>query len=504
MNGHFKKYQNMDEIKINNPKIKSVDFKTIQDQKLVILMPMVWSIRNYIHSGILDQLVNIDLYLLINHYDTSFDKSIGGINIPQSASCQSLILPPVKRRIKGLALLKQVIGCAFSRRNHIGSYDIYRRWFHRYDSIIIHLRNMVIEILGFIAQPAPVFFSLYNLYNWLYRSEYDLSSIKDQLRKINPAAILSTVNVEDQFERAYILSAHELGIPVITSIVSFDNLTSKPAHLIYDHYLVWNHGMKDQLLRFYPQVKPDQVSITGTSQFDFHIKPEFLWSREFTLRHLGLPSTAKYFLYGASPRTLTPAEPELVAKLAKMIQASECMHDYWLVVRVHPRDDWSRWEKARLSTDHVLLSYAWCNTPDNSGWAIPTMDDHARLTSSLAYTSACINIASTITFDAAILDKPVIGICFDHEPDAPKEILYEEYNTDHYRPLVESGGLRLAHSWSELQSLMRQAIESPEIDRENRASMVAQECGMVDGKAVERVTATLLTYLNQLIASPDG
>jgi CDP-glycerol glycerophosphotransferase (TagB/SpsB family) len=306
------------------------------------------------------------------------------------------------------------------------------------------------------------------------------------------------VNVESTYEKAYISAAKELGITVVSAILSFDNLTSQPSLLLYDYYLTWNQGMRDQLLRLYPQVKADQVCITGTPQFDFHRRPDCLWSRENTINALGLPHDARYILYGTSVSHYAPAEPELVARLAEKMAQHDLLCEYWLIVRTHPRDDWSRWEPVRKLSGRILLSEAWEMKPDINGWAFPTMKDYARLTSSLYHAQACINIASTITLDAAILDCPVIGIRFDKEPDAPREILYEEYDTDHYRPLVESGGLCMAHTWDELMGLMQQAIKNPERDRSARARMVAQECGLVDGNAAQRVADALLSYMEKI------
>jgi len=474
---------------------KPTDLKP-KRHKLVILLPMVWSIRNIVHSGLLDLLPGVDVHLLIHQYDPGLLPLPFNQAFSSAASCQALQAPEMKQRVFGMAFLKEIIKSAFSRRNAIGSYPIYQHWNHRNSTFFQRLRIQMVELLGFLAQPAPFFFGLCRISNYLYPKSNDLTPIRQQLNEIQPDLLLSTVNVESTYERAYILAAKELGIPIVISILSFDNLTTHPIHLLYDHYLVWNQGMRDQLLRLYPQVTKDQVRITGTPQFDFHRRPACLWTREYTLQHLGLPPNAEYFLYGTSVEGLTPAEPELVARIAKKIQEHDILKNYWLVVRIHPRDDWSRWDGVRRSSSHVVLSKAWDVTPNSSGWALPTMDDHARLTSSLVHATACINIASTISLDAAILDRPVIGIRFDKEPDAPPEILYEEYDTDHYRPLVELGGLRLAHTWDELLDLMQQAIEHPDRDRDARARMVSQECGMVDGKAAERVANALLDILH--------
>ena len=120
-------------------------------------------------------------------------------------------------------------------------------------------------------------------------------------------------------------------------------------------------------------------------------------------------------------------------------------------------------------------------------------DDHARLTSSLAHADGCLNIASTLSLDAAILDRPVICIDFTGEPESPRDMLYAEYGAEHYAPLVASGGIRLAHNWDELLDLMEAAVAAPERDRDRRARMVDGECGPVDGHSAERVARTLIS-----------
>jgi len=73
------------------------------------------------------------------------------------------------------------------------------------------------------------------------------------------------------------------------------------------------------------------------------------------------------------------------------------------------------------------------------------------------------------------------------------DILYEEYDAEHYRPLVERGGLRLARRWDELLDLVHDAIRSPERDAARRADMVRHECGTMDGRAAERVADEIAT-----------
>jgi hypothetical protein len=236
------------------------------------------------------------------------------------------------------------------------------------------------------------------------------------------------------------------------------------------------------------------VTITGTPQFDFHRRPSCLWTRERTLDTLGVPPGGRYFLYGASHAVLTPEEPRLVAQLASRLDDHAALASHALVVRLHPLDDAPRWTWHVGSRPRVHLSPAFARgSAAADGWMVPTADDHARLTSSLAHADGCINIASTLSLDAAILDRPVICIDFTSEPESPRDMLYAEYGAEHYAPLVASGGIRIARSWGELLGLMAEAVTSPERDRDARARMVAEECGPVDGHAAERVARTLIS-----------
>ena len=100
-----------------------------------------------------------------------------------------------------------------------------------------------------------------------------------------------------------------------------------------------------------------------------------------------------------------------------------------------------------------------------------------------------------MSLDAAILDRPVINIDFSTELGTPRGLLYAEYDADHYKPLVASGGIRMARGWGDLASLLESAINNPGLDSRERAEMVRAECGTVDGEAASRVAGTLLGLL---------
>jgi len=453
------------------------------------MLPMVWSVRNVIHAGVLQRLADAGaaVHLL-------FRRQPAGNDLPAEVLSAAAGVHPLiavqGRSGHGKSLADGLVKSAFCQRHARASYSIYQRWFSSRQGPLLRARTSLIDAVGSRLGTGPAFRRFSALPERMYRRSHQLGPVRTQLRQLAPDLLWSTVSVAAA-EYPYALAAEELGLPTISSILSFDNLTSRGLLPSFGQYLVWSDRMRVDLLRMYPAVSPESVEVTGTPQFDFHRRPESRWPRTRTLEALGLPAGSRYLAYAVSHQSLTPGEPRLVAQLATRMAASPALSSHRLVVRMHPLDDWTRWEPVRRLPS-VVLSPAWDVPPDREGWAFGSVADQERLVSTFAHADVCLNIASTATLDAAILDRPVVGIDFRAEPDCPRDILYEEYDADHYRPLVEAGGLRVAHGWDEVESLLVSALQAPGRDAASRREMVARECGAVDGHAADRVAAAVL------------
>jgi hypothetical protein len=464
--------------------------------RIAILLPMVWSVRNVLHAGVLHALAGAGVEThLISRGWTASDANGDRALLADAAGVHPM-LEAAGRTPRGKALLEGILTSAFHQRHRTSSHRIYRRWFSRHEGPLLRTRGAFVEAAGWLATPPRVTRALERTVDRLARRGRDLEPVRHQLWQLDPDLIWSTVSVSG-WESPYRMAARDLGLPVATSILSFDNLTSRGPLARDHHYLVWGTRMKGQLLRLYPELRESQVTITGTPQFDFHRQAACTWTRARTLDALGIPADApsggRYFLYGASHAMLTPEEPRLVAQLAARMDQRSALAGHMLVVRLHPLDEPARWQAHVASSPRVRISPPFAHASAAAdGWTVPSAEDHARLTSSLAHADGCLNIASTLSLDAAILDRPVICIDFTGEPQSPRDMLYAEYGAEHYAPLVASGGIRLAHTWTELLDLMEAAVVSPERDRDRRARMVEGECGPVDGHSAGRVARTLI------------
>jgi hypothetical protein len=316
------------------------------------------------------------------------------------------------------------------------------------------------------------------------RRRRDLSNVRAQLAALRPDVLISTACIAGE-EHPYLLAARDLGIRTLGCILSFDNLTSRTVLPAFDDYAVWNGRMRDQVLSLYPDRDPARVHITGTPQFDFHVHPRFRESRACTMRRLGLEPEDRFVLYAANSEFFTPSEPELVADLARRFRAMPELEHHRIVVRLHPLDDYGRWDHLPAIDPHLIISRPW----DTAAGAFDA-HDQTRLISTVLHADACLNTGSTISLDAAALDTPVVCVAFAGHPGGEEGRLCRDlYQTEHYRHIVESQGVRLGRDMNELVAETAAYVRDRSRDRRERSVLVKTEIGIVDGRAVDRVAA---------------
>ena len=99
--------------------------------------------------------------------------------------------------------------------------------------------------------------------------------------------------------------------------------------------------------------------------------------------------------------------------------------------------------------------------------------------------------------EAAVFDKPVIGVRFDADPKTPPEhsVLKIGDMHDHYRELEVIGGVRLVRNMDELISGINFYFEHPEADREGRKRIRDTQIEFTDGLNGRRAAEFILKEL---------
>jgi hypothetical protein len=451
-------------------------------QRVVILCSTFWGVRNAVHSGLLKHLKsrNVKTILILGE---NGDGPLPDVTA-ETEETAKLLRTPILKSERGMPLLDALLNASFARRYQNSSYPIFAAWGRRNERGWLRLRSATIELLSRLGcRDSLYYWQIENLDRFRRRTR-DYTQVKEQLKALRPVLVISTKCTEAA-ETSYIRAAQDLGIRTLNWVLSFDNLTSRGRLPLFDYYAVWNQRMKEQVLRLYGERKLSEVQVTGTPQFDFHVRPELQWGRDATLHRLGLNGNDRYLLYAGNCAEFTPSEPELIEQFSSRCAGATDLHAHRIVVRLHPLDDHRRWERFDSPSGRIVISRPRRQNGDDFG-----IEDQALLVNTLVHADTCINMASTMSLDAAVVDTPVVCVAFAGERGGAEDgFCRQVYRTEHYRPLIESGGLRLAHDLDQLVAEVSAYVQNPERDYLSRQELVRQEIGQVDGHASERVAA---------------
>jgi hypothetical protein len=310
-------------------------------------------------------------------------------------------------------------------------------------------------------------------------------------KKIKPSLVFNGSHVHGRIAIQAVQAAQWLGIPTAAFIFSWDNLTSQGRIIPqYDYYLVWNETLQKQLLEIYDSIRPEQVVVTGTPQFDFHFRREFYWTKEEFCKYVGADPSRPIVLYSTGMANHMPGESNIVEGIAQMLREANLDSPPQLLVRVYPKDRTGRFEEVKRRNPDVLFP----EIPWEPDWLTPRIEDSYLLTNMLRHASVGINIASTVSLELCMFDKPVINVGYN-PPDIDIRPLdfARYYDFDHYRPVVESGAISVAWSPEEMQELLKKALINPMADSEKRQLLIANMfANRLDGYCGTRVAHCLL------------
>jgi hypothetical protein len=294
----------------------------------------------------------------------------------------------------------------------------------------------------------------------------------------------------------FVAAAREAGIPTATFIFSWDNLTSKARMPIrFDHFLVWSDQMRSELLQFYPDVSRDRVHLVGTPQFDPYYDRELLWSREEFCERIGANPARPIICYSGGDLETSPDDPAYVEALAELIEQGEIEGNPQLLVRPTPVDNGHRYRPVLQRHPGVLFSPPEWYHPegDQWNWVVPSPADIRLLVNTVYYSAINVNLASTMTLDFAIWDRPVVNIALDViDPPRwgyPAKEYY--YRFEHYLPVIELGAVRLACTRTELRDHINAYLRDPSLEREERRKLVELEVSPPLGNSARRVVDAL-------------
>ncbi len=293
--------------------------------------------------------------------------------------------------------------------------------------------------------------------------------------------------------------AYSKGIPIVHIVGNYDGLSSNGFRgFPVQQLLVWGEQMREDAIRRH-SVPHDLVHPIGSLRYNLLPDRKCL-SRDSFLRSIGFDPSVKTIVFGGSSYEYHYFEFISVFRILK----DRLNLPLQLIIRVYPN-------KRLLDSPYIqvlmeytsALSDVWVSVGDpnfrerQSGRDVIAIDED-ELWQILNASDVVINLFSTLALEACIFDKPVIHMWyFLAETRALLQpVHYPSHLALHNIRAIESGAVVVARSREELVDAIIHALNQPSGLSSQRGRYVEQECGRLDGMALQRLVDLCISRLH--------
>ena len=330
------------------------------------------------------------------------------------------------------------------------------------------------------------------LQQFSFRNNSMGKSFNNQLKE-DKIGILFFTHQRPPFIAPLLLQAEKLKIKTVAFIFSWDNLASKGRMAgNFNHYLVWSNLMQSDLLHFYQSVKPHQIDVVGTPQFEPYVLERYKTNKEHFYATYNLDSTLPVILFTCNDSS-SKNDPFYLELLADYIASNQIKAN--LIVRTSPADEPSRFLYLQEKYPFIQWDFPdWTLTRENHAepWTqrVPEFNDIVNLKSVLQFSDVIINVLSTIILDGFLFDKPSICPVFGNENKGfDSAIKFLEYA--HLKQVVDSNAVLIVKAESEFMAAVNSVLKNPDALLSEQKKFVELEIGKPLEGTSQRIASTL-------------
>lgn len=285
---------------------------------------------------------------------------------------------------------------------------------------------------------------------------------KEQLQQHKPDYIFCT-NQRPSQAIAPILAAQDLGIPTATFVFSWDNLPKATTLVETDYYFVWSEHMKKEVLMYCPYVKPENIFVTGTPQFESHFDASLLQTKEDFFKKHQLDLAKKYICFSGDDIVTSPLDQYYLEDLALSVRELNAQGEQLgIIYRKCPVDFTNRYDAILEKYKDVIVSIDPLWRPVGTSWneIMPTKEDFALQSNICEHTEFVGNIASSMVFDFVAHNKSCLF--FDYEqPQLKKGIrdIGQNYHYIHFRSMPSKEAALFVRDKKDLTSIVKDILD---------------------------------------------
>ena len=261
-------------------------------------------------------------------------------------------------------------------------------------------------------------------------------------------------------------AAKSLGIPTATAIYSWDNLPKGRLPFRVDQYLVWSNYMKQELLNYYPEIKEDQIKVTGSPQFDFYFQNGIIQKKEVFAQKYGLDLAKDWVCFSGCDTFTSPDDPKFLRDVAEETSKDSQIQ---LIFRPVPVESKERFNQVLQDFPQIkLIEPKWIKGA-HWGSFFPLFQDIELLVNLAYHCKVVVNMGSTMALDFSTFGNVGLYLRYDHpgiKPDSEVETIYQ---FQHFRSMGDWKAVGYIYSKEEILPQINTALRNPNLvapDRE--------------------------------------
>ena len=421
----------------------------IKNNKIVLLFPDGVGIRNYFYS---DVFKGMEKQLVLFHaFDAKTEQAVKDITSIEN----SISIPKYSESLKE-KFLRELICLARLKHNAklVNNSSILTNWKSNHKGIFKTLFYKCIELASHLFTSYERILKLEKWYQKAIRNTNFYKEVREILVANAPEKLFCSHQRGVQCAPIF-AAAQDLGIETITVIYSWDNLPKARMALQANKYLVWSDYMRQELKMYYPEIKEQQIFVTGTPQFECYHQPENIIPKEVFYERYNLDTHKKIICYSGDDVLTCPDDPLYLADLADELVKHNLEAEYQILLRRCPVDVSGRFD-AIISKYPDLIKQApplW-NFESNSSWTTiyPLPEDVKLLVSTVYYSDLVVNLGSTMAFDFGMFDKPCAYINYDQENKVNSNWSVKWiYQLQHFKSMVDKNSVIWINNKSEIK-----------------------------------------------------
>ena len=261
------------------------------------------------------------------------------------------------------------------------------------------------------------------------------------------------------------LAATDAGIKAVVAIFSWDNLPKATLSCRGNQYFVWSEYMKSEVLKYYPEITEAEVKITGTPQFDFYRKEDWIESKEIFYKRFNIPLHKKIICFSGDDTITSPYDDLFLHDTCKAAAQMDEAERPVILFRGVPVESSERYQHVFDEFPAIVIEAKplW-KQAEGAGWHLfyPTIADLKLLVNICYHSTGVINLGSTMGLDFAMFNRPTLYVKYNHDRNYPRWNMVDVYDLQHFKTLEGLDAVGWVNAEPELLPMMKKLLQHPE------------------------------------------